>query len=78
LVDFHKIWLGGDAIQGDLDAIILIHSFSVLKWLRFKFKIFSLAQQCVGHRGMYFTKASEIKLNNWNEMKFILIWIKLS
>jgi hypothetical protein len=24
LVDFHEIWYGGNAIQGDLDAIILI------------------------------------------------------
>jgi hypothetical protein len=35
---------------------------TTLKWLRFKFKTFSLAQQWlgIGDQGMYFTKGSEI------------------
>jgi hypothetical protein len=38
LVDFHEIWLGGNAIQGDLDAVIFSPIPStILKWLRFKF-----------------------------------------
>jgi hypothetical protein len=49
LVDVHEIWLGDDAIRGDLDAIISNPIAStILKCLRFKFKIFSLAQQWVG------------------------------
>jgi hypothetical protein len=40
LVDFHEIYYGGNAIQGDLDAIIFIPIVSTsLKWLRFKFKM---------------------------------------
>jgi hypothetical protein len=36
-VDFHEIWYGGSAIQGNLDAIIFIPILStILKWLRFK------------------------------------------
>jgi hypothetical protein len=27
LVDFHEVWYGGNAILGDLDAIIYLHSF---------------------------------------------------
>jgi hypothetical protein len=66
LVDFHKIWYGGDAIQGDIEAIIITPTAStILKWLRLKFQIFSLAQQWFGiiNQGMYFTKGSEIILN---------------
>jgi hypothetical protein len=66
LVDFHDIWWGGDAIQGHLDAIIFNPIASTtLKWLRFKFEIFSLAQRWFGirNRGTYFTKGSEILLN---------------
>jgi hypothetical protein len=38
LVDFHEIWYGDDAIQGDLNAIILNSIAStILKWLRFEF-----------------------------------------
>jgi hypothetical protein len=37
LVDFREIWYGGNAIQGDLDAIIFNPTSStILKWLRFK------------------------------------------
>jgi hypothetical protein len=37
LVDFHEIWYGGNAIQGDLEAIIFNPtSAAVLKLLRFK------------------------------------------
>jgi len=37
LVDFHEIWYGGNAIQGDLDAVIFNPiSSTILKWLRFK------------------------------------------
>jgi hypothetical protein len=37
LVDFHEIWYGGNAIQGDLDAIIVIPIASIiLKLLGFK------------------------------------------
>jgi hypothetical protein len=38
---------------------------AILKRLRFKFQIFSLAQQWfgIGSQGMYFTKCSEIILN---------------
>jgi hypothetical protein len=36
-VDFHEIWHRGNAIQGDLDAIIFNPTSStILKWLRFK------------------------------------------
>jgi hypothetical protein len=39
----------GDAIQGDLDAIIFNPIAStILKGVRFKFQIFSLAQQWFG------------------------------
>jgi hypothetical protein len=49
LVDFYEIWYTGDAIQGDLDAVIFNPKAStILKWLRFKFKIFSLAQHGLG------------------------------
>jgi hypothetical protein len=54
------------AIQGYLDAIISNPiASSILKWFRFKFQIFSLAQQLfeTGNEGMYFTKGSEIILN---------------
>jgi hypothetical protein len=38
LVDFHEIWYGGNAIQGDLDAVITNPiSSTILKWLRFRF-----------------------------------------
>jgi hypothetical protein len=56
---------GGDAIQGDLDAIIFNPVPSTnLKWLSFKFQIFGLAQQWfgIGNQGMYFTEGSEIIL----------------
>jgi hypothetical protein len=37
LVDFHEIWYGGNAIQGDLDAIMFNTIASViLKLLNFK------------------------------------------
>jgi hypothetical protein len=37
LVDFHEIWYGGNAIQGDLDAIIFNPIASIiLKLLNFK------------------------------------------
>jgi hypothetical protein len=37
MVDFHKIFYGGDAIQGDRDAIIFNPIAStILKLLRFK------------------------------------------
>jgi prolipoprotein diacylglyceryltransferase len=40
MTDIHEIWLGGDAIQGDLDAVIFILLVStILKWLRFKFQM---------------------------------------
>jgi hypothetical protein len=58
--------LRGFAIQGDVDAMITTPTASsILKCLRFKFKIFSLAQQWfgIGNQGMYFTKGSEIILN---------------
>jgi hypothetical protein len=66
LVDFHEIWQTGDVIQGGLDAIIFNHIAStILNWLRFKFQIFSLAQQWfgIGNQGTSFTKGSEIILN---------------
>jgi hypothetical protein len=66
LVDYHEIWYGGNVIQGDLNAIIFSPLAStLLKWLRFKFKIFGPAQQWfgIGNQGMYFTKGSEIMLN---------------
>jgi hypothetical protein len=38
LVNFHEIWYGSNAIQGDLDAIIFNPIASIiLKLLRFKF-----------------------------------------
>jgi hypothetical protein len=37
LVDFCEIWYGGNAIQGDLNAIIFnLPSSTILKWLMFK------------------------------------------
>jgi hypothetical protein len=37
LVDFHVIWWAGDAIEGDIDAIIFNPIASrILKWLRFE------------------------------------------
>jgi hypothetical protein len=37
LVEFHEAWYGGNAIQGDLDAIIFNPTVSIiLKLLRFK------------------------------------------
>jgi hypothetical protein len=47
------IWYGGDAIQGDRDAVSFSPiSSTFLKWLRFKFlvegMIFSLTQQWFG------------------------------
>jgi hypothetical protein len=37
LVDLHEIWRRGNAIQGDLEAIIFNPIAStILKWLRFK------------------------------------------
>jgi hypothetical protein len=65
LVDFYEIWYTGDAIQGDLDAVIFNPKAStILKWLRFKFKF----QPCTAwfgtkNKGMYFTKGSDIILN---------------
>jgi hypothetical protein len=70
LVDFREVWLGSDAIQGDIDSIIFNPIAStILKWLRFKFQIFCLAQQWfgIGNQGMYFTKASEILFLNGNQ-----------
>jgi hypothetical protein len=66
LVDFHDIWWGGDAIQGNLDAVTFNPIGSTIsKWLRFKFQIFSPAQQWfgIGNQGKYFTKESVIILN---------------
>jgi hypothetical protein len=38
LIDFHEIWYGGNAIQGDLDANIFTPIASIiLKILRLKF-----------------------------------------
>jgi hypothetical protein len=49
VVDY-EVWEGGDAIQGDLDAIIFNPIAStLLKFLRFKFQIFNLAQQWFGN-----------------------------
>jgi hypothetical protein len=47
LVDFHKIWYGDNAIEGDPDAIICNPMAS--KWLRRKVEgmMFSLAQPMV-------------------------------
>jgi hypothetical protein len=44
---------------------------TILKWLRFKFQIYSLAQQWfwMGNEGMYFTKGSDIKLSQITRMK---------
>jgi prolipoprotein diacylglyceryltransferase len=40
LLDFHEIWYGGNAIQGDLDVIIFIPIVSIiLQWSRFKFQM---------------------------------------
>jgi hypothetical protein len=64
LVDFHEIWQGGNAIQGDLAAITSNPITStILKWLRLKFHIFSLAHQWfrTGSQGMYFTIGGEVK-----------------
>jgi hypothetical protein len=37
LVDFHEIWYGGNAIQGELNTVIFNPVFStILKWLRFE------------------------------------------
>jgi hypothetical protein len=37
---FNEIWYGGNAIQGDFDAIIFIRIVSaIFKWLLFKFKM---------------------------------------
>jgi hypothetical protein len=37
VVDFHEIWYGGNAIEGDLDAVVFNPiSSTILKWLRFK------------------------------------------
>jgi hypothetical protein len=55
----YEIWYGGNAIQGDLDAINFNSTAStILKWLRFKFQNFSLAQQWhgIGNQGMHFAK----------------------
>jgi hypothetical protein len=62
----NEIWYGGDNIQGALNAIIFNPVAStILKWLRFKFKNFSLTQQWCssGNQGRYFTNGSEIILN---------------
>jgi hypothetical protein len=64
-VDFREIRDGCNAIQGDLDAVILNPMPSiVLKLLRLNFQIFSLAQQWfgVGNQGASLTKGSEIIL----------------
>jgi hypothetical protein len=62
LVDFHEIWQGGDAIQGNLGAIIFNPIASAnLKRLRLKFQTVSLAQQ--------FTKGSEIILSSIRRVK---------
>jgi hypothetical protein len=60
--------VGGDAIQGDLDAIIFNPVAStILKCVRFRVQIFRLAQHWfgIGNQGMYFTRGSEsyIKLS---------------
>jgi hypothetical protein len=54
-----------DAIQEDLDAIIFNPIASIiLIWLRFKYQIFSFAQQWgIGNQDTYFTKDSEIILH---------------
>jgi hypothetical protein len=59
MVDIYEIWYGGNAIRGDLDAITFNSTAStILKWLRFKFQNFSLAQKWYGteSQGMYFAK----------------------
>jgi hypothetical protein len=61
--------VGGDAIQGDFNAVIFNPIAStILKWLRLKFQIFSHAQQLfgIGNQGTYFTKDSYLyqPLNN--------------
>jgi hypothetical protein len=66
VVDFRELLYGGNAIQGDLDAIIFNPiALAIVKWVRFKFQIFSLAQQWfgIGDQGMYFSNGSEIILN---------------
>jgi hypothetical protein len=52
--------------MGNLDAIIFNPiALTILKWSRFKFKIFNIDQQWfgIGNQGMYFTTGSEIILN---------------
>jgi prolipoprotein diacylglyceryltransferase len=65
LVNLHDIWKGGDSIQGGVNVIIFNPITSnVLKWLRFKFQIFSVVQKWfgTGYLGMYFTKGNDIIL----------------
>jgi hypothetical protein len=33
LIDFHEIWYGGNAIQGDLDAVTYSYSFNHFKMI---------------------------------------------
>jgi hypothetical protein len=48
MVDFHENWYGGNAIQGDLDAIISNYIASIiLKLLRFKIVRLALFKQWV-------------------------------
>jgi hypothetical protein len=61
LADFHEICYECDAIQWGLDAVVFNSiSSTILKWLKFKFQIFSLAQQPfgTGNQGVYITKGS--------------------
>jgi hypothetical protein len=72
LIEFYEIWYGGDAIHGDLDAVILNPvSSTILKLLRFKFVRRAL-QNCRfelfifhgnhGNQAVYCSKLEEIKL----------------
>jgi hypothetical protein len=53
------------SVNGTLKQYFNPIASTTLKWLRFKFKTFNLAQQWlgIGDQGMYFTKGSEIILN---------------
>jgi hypothetical protein len=65
LVYFHETGYGGP-IQWDIQEVIFNPIAStILKWFRFKFQIFSRAHSRfgIGNQGMYFTKGSEMILN---------------
>jgi hypothetical protein len=90
LVEFHEIWYGGNAIHGDLDAIIFNPIASInLKLLRFKVVTlallnfgFRLFMYHGNHETMLFTAINSVKLSQieFNEVKVSslkLICIKL-